>query len=373
MHLHWNARTLSRYIAREQTKDKNMLAEFLYEDLSPYWGPLRLLSSITVLSTIGALAGAVISLFVLPKVWHLATRDKGRNHAHNAEASVGKPLGVGIFMNILFLLLVILLVPWDPRFYVCAVAVLAASCVGLADDVKPGGFSELTLGLSDAALALVSASAILYGRDIVMWVPFTSTEFEIPFWMGLIIFSSVIWLSVNALNCNDGVDGLSGTLSLITLTTLGFVIYSVVGHIENAPYLLIPYNADAPIWVIGNAIMIGVIVGYLWHNAPPSVALMGDAGSRPIGLFIGMLVTVTGNPFMILFVALMILVNGVTGLLKVGLIRVFRIRIFQNVRFPLHDHVRKNLAWSNSQVLLRFILIHFVTLSFLVLLLLKLR
>ena len=77
--------------------------------------------------------------------------------------------------------------------------------------------------------------------------------------------------------------------------------------------------------------------------------------------------------FVILFVALMILVNGVTGLLKVGLIRVFRIRIFQNVRFPLHDHVRKNLAWSNSQVLLRFILIHFVTLSFLVLLLLKLR
>jgi phospho-N-acetylmuramoyl-pentapeptide-transferase len=27
------------------------------------------------------------------------------------------------------------------------------------------------------------------------------------------------------------------------------------------------------------------------------------------------------------------------------------------VRFPLHDHCRKNLNWSNAQVLLRFLII----------------
>jgi phospho-N-acetylmuramoyl-pentapeptide-transferase len=350
-----------------------MLAQFISEYFSFYWGPLRLLESITVLSSVGALSAALLTLFVLPKVWHLATRDKGRNHAHNAEASIGKPLGVGIFMNIIFFVLVLVLVPWDPRFYICAAAILVASAVGLADDAKPGGFSELTLGLSDFVLAVVACFAILYGRTLHLWLPFSSTHLELPFWAGVLIFSPVIWISVNALNCNDGVDGLSGMLSTITLTALGFVLYSVVGHIENSKYLLIPFNPDAPTWVIGTAIMCGTIMGYLWHNAPPSAALMGDAGSRPIGLFIGMVITVTGNPLMLLFVALMILVNGATGLLKVGLIRVFRVRIFKTIRFPLHDHMRKTLQWSNSQVLIRFTLIHFVTLLVLMMVLLKVR
>jgi phospho-N-acetylmuramoyl-pentapeptide-transferase len=175
-------------------------------------------------------------------------------------------------------------------------------------------------------LAVLVSLAILYGRMVHLWLPFSSTQFEVPFWAGVLIFSPVIWISVNALNCNDGVDGLSGMLSTITLSTLGFVLYSVVGNIENSKYLLSPFNPEAPTWVIGTSIMCGTILGYLWHNSPPSAALMGDAGSRPIGLFIGMRITVTGNPLMLLFVALMILANGATGLLKVGLIRVFRFR-----------------------------------------------
>ncbi|MEL6782757.1 MAG: phospho-N-acetylmuramoyl-pentapeptide-transferase, partial [Pseudomonadota bacterium] len=72
-----------------------MLAQVLAENYGDVWGPLRLLSSITVLSVIGVLFASAASLFLLPKLAHYATRDKGRNYAHGAEASVGKPLGVG--------------------------------------------------------------------------------------------------------------------------------------------------------------------------------------------------------------------------------------------------------------------------------------
>jgi len=91
---------------------------------------------------------------------------------------------------------------------------LIASAIGLADDAKLGGLSELTLGLSDLALAILACAAILYGQTVRIWLPFTSLELEIPFWAGMLIFTPTIWLSVNALNCNDGVDGLSGTLSV---------------------------------------------------------------------------------------------------------------------------------------------------------------
>ncbi|MEX0369060.1 MAG: hypothetical protein AB3N09_00410, partial [Tateyamaria sp.] len=298
-----------------------MLAQVLAENYGDVWGPLRLLSSITVLSVIGVLLATAASLFLLPKLAHLATRDKGRNYAHGAEASVGKPLGVGIFIMLFFALVVLLVAPINMQVYLCVLAVLAASAVGFADDAKPGGFGELTLGLSDLVLSLFVALVVLWGQPTVIWLPFTSDTMELPMWAGVAIYTSVIWVSVNAINCNDGVDGLSGMLSLMTLMALGFILYSAVGNTENAEYLLIPFNPDAPTWVIVVSIMCGAILGYLWHNAPPSAMLMGDAGSRPIGLFIGICIVVTGNPMIILFVALMILVNGVTGLAKVALIR----------------------------------------------------
>jgi phospho-N-acetylmuramoyl-pentapeptide-transferase len=51
------------------------------------------------------------------------------------------------------------------------------------------------------------------------------------------------------------------------------------------------------------------------------------------------------------------MVDGGIGLLKVSLIRVFKIHILKNVRTPLHDHVRKNLGWSNAQTVFKFAII----------------
>ena len=54
------------------------------------------------------------------------------------------------------------------------------------------------------------------------------------------------------------------------------------------------------------------------------------------------------------------ILDGGLGLLKVSLIRVFKIYILKNVRTPLHDHVRKNKEWSNTQTVFRFAIIQIV-------------
>ncbi|MHA6731660.1 MraY family glycosyltransferase [Devosia sp. A369] len=248
-----------------------------------------------------------------------------------------------------------------------------ASCVGYLDDAKPGGFSEITLGLTDLAMSIFVCAVILNGHDAELWLPFISTTFALPFWLAMLIYAPVVWMCINAINCSDGVDGVSGALSSVTIFALGSIHYIVVGDVNNAEYLLVPFRADAANWALASAIFCGAIIGYLWHNAPPSAALMGDAGSRPIGLFIGMCIVVSGNPATVLFVAPLLLLNGATGLVKVGLIRVFGWRILDTIRFPFHDHARKNLQWSNSQVLLRFLLIHLASLWFLLTLLIKVR
>ena len=100
----------------------------------------------------------------------------------------------------------------------------------------------------------------------------------------------------------------------------------------------------------------GALMGYLWHNAYPSKVLMGDAGSRALGYFIGAMVLISGNPLLFLATSTIIFLNGGMGLIKVALLRFFKIKIFENIRFPLHDHMRKNRGWSPTQVLLKFMI-----------------
>ena len=69
----------------------------------------------------------------------------------------------------------------------------------------------------------------------------------------------------------------------------------------------------------------GAFASYLWYNAEPSEVLMGDAGSRMLGLAIGVAVLATGNPLLIFVFAPMVVLDGGTGLVKVALLRVFKL------------------------------------------------
>ena len=116
--------------------------------------------------------------------------------------------------------------------------------------------------------------------------------------------------------------------------------------------------------------MIFVIVAYLWFNAEPSTILMGDAGSRAIGLFLGLSILKTGNMVLAIPLCLLILVDGLIGICKIVLIRFLKINALKNIRTPLHDHFRKNKGWSNTQVIFRFNMIQAI-LSVVTIMLLK--
>ena len=107
-------------------------------------------------------------------------------------------------------------------------------------------------------------------------------------------------------------------------------------------------------------LFIACILGYLWYNATPSRLLMGDAGSRAMGVFISIAALKTGSPFLYIPAAFMLIADGGLGLLKVSLIRVFKIHILRNTLTPLHDHVRKKKGWSNTQTVFRFAILQIV-------------
>ena len=339
---------------------------FLGTLIEQSFGPARLLTSYAVLISLSLFFGFLITFLLLPKFYKFLPSDRGREFTlkDNAEAAKGKPTGSGVVFITIFVLTVLLFIPVD--WQQSAILVLTWLCMltGYLDDRSKNGWGEYRKALLDLIICLAASFALYFfnesvrnGNAIQFWLPFTSKLFNIPCWLYILISTVMLWISINITNCSDGVDGLSSTLALIALITMGTIFYFILGHKEISAYLLVPHLNDGASWGLMVFSLAGVLMGYLWHNAFPSNVLMGDAGSRPIGFFIGVCVMVSGNPLLILVTSTIFFINGGMGLLKVFLLRFFKISIFKNIRFPLHDHFRKVRNWSPTQVLIKFMIL----------------
>lgn len=341
--------------------------------LADVFGPFRLFTSYIFLAGVGSALAALATWWILPRTWHLLPKDRGRTFAVDADKSIGKPLSAGMLFIPIFVVISLLVVPFGWKFLAILLCVLATMVVGYLDDRTQGGWSEYKLGAFDLVLAVIASAIVCELKPFVIWLPLYKDAVEIGPALFILGATPLIWVSINATNCTDGVDGLSASLSGMAALFLGMILYVIVGHADIAAYLLVPHYEQGARWAIMAFVLSGCLAGYLWHNSYPSAVLMGDSGSRPIGLMLGVLVLATGNPFLILVVAFVVLVNGATGMIKVALLRFFKVGIFKQIRYPLHDHVRHNMGWSNTQVLVRFMLLQAVGTPILLVLLLKIR
>ncbi|MBO4508896.1 MAG: phospho-N-acetylmuramoyl-pentapeptide-transferase [Spirochaetaceae bacterium] len=330
--------------------------------LREFFSPARLLQSHTVLITLSLFVGFLLTVLLLPKFYKWLPHDRGREYTATAEAAKGKPTGSGVVFITIFVFIAFLFVPLDWAQIVIIVLTWLTMLTGYLDDRSIKSWGEYRKALLDLFLSIAAAFTLYYAcrhddGNIYFWLPFTTKPIAVAEWLYIIIAVIIIWASINTTNCTDGVDGLSSTLVLIGLITLGIIFYFILGHTVIAKYLLVPHLADGAQWAILVFALAGVLMGYLWHNAFPSKVLMGDAGSRALGFFIGVCVMVTGNPFLLLATSSIIFVNGGMGLLKVALLRFFKIKIFSTIRFPLHDHMRQKRNWSATQVLVKFMIL----------------
>ena len=174
----------------------------------------------------------------------------------------------------------------------------------------------------------------------------------LPHWYrGVFSGCAMIWASINVVNCTDGVDGLSASLAVVSIGTF-----------------LLAYWAELGDYATAGIVFIGALLAYLWQNAKPSTLLMGDAGSRAMGFFLAVLALKSSHPFAFLLAALVFIVDGSLGILKISFKRFLHISILKNTLTPLHDHVRKRLGWSDEQVVARWLILQAVASAWLLLL-----
>ncbi len=154
----------------------------------------------------------------------------------------------------------------DLWFFLAAATVLLG--LGLADDARKLDW-RFRLGVETLV-----AAAVVYGRG---W---TLTLFVD--WPAITRLLSVVWIVglVNSFNMLDNMDGLSGGVAAIAAAMLGIVMLQTPEGAGGQPQLFVAGFLF---------VLVGALVGFLFHNRPPARIFMGDAGAYFVGFALGVM------------------------------------------------------------------------------------
>ncbi len=277
--------------------------------------------------------------------------DGGRDFAFNGKLSKGKQRGAGIVFICVFIISSLIFIKPSIELGMYYAVIFLGMLSGYLDDASKVPWGEYKKGAIDLVICLLTSGAFVWKNPDLL----SLFGFKLPWYVFLIGSTVFLWMMINATNCSDGIDGFCGSLS-VNSTIFIAIACAVLGMSSEITNL--------------SVIMIFAIIAYLWYNAEPSTMMMGDAGSRAIGLFLGILILKSGNVLLAIPFCFILLLDGLIGIFKVSVTRFLKIKILKNIRTPLHDHFRKNKGWSNSQTIYRLNIIQ-TLISFCTLMVLK--
>ena len=309
-----------------------------------FYNLLAKTNNTTLALLVPMLCSFLIAFFSLKFFKRILPKDQGRAFAVNGALSEGKPRGAGIIFVTSFTLCTALFYPLDIENIIYLVLVYAAMLSGYFDDAAETPWGNLKKGLIDLVISLGIAFTYYFynGSQVKLYI--IDSTFTIPAPLFIILAGVLVWTAINVTNCTDGVDGLCGSLVMTVLLPLAFMVTK-----SGAADMLLPM------------IMFVTLAAYLWFNCSPSQMLMGDAGSRALGVFLAVVFLKTAAPFAFIPMAIVIILDGGLGLLKLSFRRFLKIKNFmEGIRTPLHDHARKNKGWSDTQVVIRFTILQII-------------
>ncbi|MBI5617974.1 MAG: undecaprenyl/decaprenyl-phosphate alpha-N-acetylglucosaminyl 1-phosphate transferase [Gammaproteobacteria bacterium] len=142
--------------------------------------------------------------------------------------------------------------------------------------------SSLDYRLKFLGQFLAVCVVVFYGQIYIRYVPFTNME-AIPYGVSVPLTIFALLGITNAINLADGLDGLAGGTTFMSIAALALLAYLA---------------SDLSLVSLSCAVL-GSIVGFLRFNTHPAQVFMGDAGSQFLGFSVGVfviLLTQQSNP-----------------------------------------------------------------------------
>lgn len=359
-----------------------MLFWLLYERLYPAVRPFRVFSYVTTRTLLASLTALFLGILVGPwLIRRLHELQIGQHIREDGPKSHQKKAGTPTMGGLLIIISIVgpTLLWADLRHlyvWIAMFALLAFGGIGFIDDYAKV-MNKRNLGLTAKrkfAMQMLVAAVITgvlavmqyYGAytttlnvpflkqfhpDLLihslMGNPFTYVLGFAPFYLFMVL---VVVGSSNAVNLTDGLDGLAIGLMVIAAGALTILAYTS-GNRELAAYLNLVRNPRTAELTIFCGSMVGASLGFLWWNAHPADIFMGDVGSLSLGGAMGVVAVLIKQEILLIFIAGIFVIEGLSVILQVGSYKLRRKRIFRMA--PIHHHFEA-LGWQESKIIARF-------------------
>jgi len=214
----------------------------------------------------------LLTFRVIPAIVYIAKKKKlydKPNHRKSHFEEIPRLGGIGIFAGLLFS--IILWTPFDSLGdlqYILS-AFIIIFLIGAKDDIDP------IIPIKKFSAQLLASLILIFKANVII------TDFhgilginELPMFWSILFSLFVIIAIINAFNLIDGVNGLAGSVGLLTTFILGFWFYKI-DRIELA---IVAFST------------VGSIIAFLKYNFSPARIFMGDTGSMLLGIISAILV-----------------------------------------------------------------------------------
>jgi phospho-N-acetylmuramoyl-pentapeptide-transferase len=185
------------------------------------------------------------------------------------------------------------------------------------------------------------------------------TTLIVPFFKDIVIDLGLFYIVLaylvivgtsNAVNLTDGLDGLAILPTVMVGGALGVCAY-LVGHVNFADYLFLPYLDGVGEVAIFCGALVGAGIGFLWFNTYPAQVFMGDVGSLALGAALGVVAVIVRQEILLFIMGGIFVAETVSVILQVASFKLTGKRIFRMA--PLHHHFELK-GWPEPRVIVRF-------------------
>ncbi|MFT7300363.1 MAG: phospho-N-acetylmuramoyl-pentapeptide-transferase [Porticoccus sp.] len=218
-------------------------------------------------------------------------------------------------------------------------------------------FWQSATGLSAAIFLYQSGSS---GAENELIVPFFK-EVAMPLGVFYVVLAYLVIVgSSNAVNLTDGLDGLAIMPTVLVGGALGVIAY-LVGNVQFADYLHIPYVEGAGELGVFCAALGGAGLGFLWFNTYPAQVFMGDVGALALGAALGVIAVIVRHEIVFFIMSGVFVLETVSVIIQVASFKLTGRRVFRMA--PIHHHFELK-GWPEPRVIVRFWIITVILVLF---------
>jgi len=343
---------------------------------------INIFQYISVRAGFGFFIAFLLTLYILPRFMAWAISRKAQqpinkyvpNHATKQNTPT---MGGAVFIIATIIAVLLTADITNPYIIAGLMTLIGFALIGFKDDLGKILTGDNLQGLtSRGKFGLQAVVGIIVAIFLITVAEFPTTIY-LPFFKEPILdmgyFSILFWIvlflaTTNAVNLTDGLDGLATVPSIISLATLGIIIY-ITGHAIFSGYLLMPNIKGVGEVTILASTLSGALLAFLWYNCYPAEIFMGDTGSLAIGGVLAYLAIIGKSEALLILIGLIFVIETVSVILQVGSYKLRKKRVF--LMAPIHHHFEMK-KWAENKIIVRFWMISFLA-NLMALITLKIR